>query len=279
MPDDVQSQLDRVVALIRDALGSDALGAYLYGSAVLGGLRPRSDLDVLVVSRRPTTRDEKRRLVDGLLAVSGRSDRPPPRPVDLTVVVESDVRPWRNSPRFDFQYGEWLRREFELGNVEPWPTTTNPDVATLVTMVLLADRPLLGPPPLELLDPVPEYDLMGALLSQLDGLLADLESDTTNALLTLARIWLTAATGVIDSKDGAAAWALARVREDRRPVLAHACAVYVGEACELWDDLRPRIRPVAETVVREIRRAAATGVRLYPLRSTGRFRRITGKSP
>lgn len=39
-------QLDRVLALVGDVLGSDA-AAYLFGSAVLGGLRPGSDLDRL----------------------------------------------------------------------------------------------------------------------------------------------------------------------------------------------------------------------------------------
>jgi predicted nucleotidyltransferase len=259
MPDDVQRQLDGVVALIRDALGPDALGAYPYGSAVLGGLRPRSDLDVLIVSRRATTREEKARLVEGLLAVSGRSNGPPAtRPVDLTILIASDVRPWRYPPTFDFQYGEWLRGDFESGNLEPWPTTTNPDVATLVTMVLLVHRPLLGPPPSELLDAVPEHDLVSAMLGEIDGLLADLDGDTSNVLLTLARIWLTVATAAVGAKDAAAEWALTRVPAEHRAALAHARAVYVGEEDERWHELQPRIRPLAETMVREIRRAAAT---------------------
>jgi predicted nucleotidyltransferase len=33
-------QPDRVVAAVRDVLGPDAVGAYLFGSAALGGLRP-----------------------------------------------------------------------------------------------------------------------------------------------------------------------------------------------------------------------------------------------
>ena len=49
MRDADQQQLARVVALVRDVLGPNAVGAYLFGSAVLGGLKPRSDLDVLAV--------------------------------------------------------------------------------------------------------------------------------------------------------------------------------------------------------------------------------------
>ncbi len=66
-----QQQLTRVVSLVRDLLGPDAVAAYLFGSAVLGGLRSESDLDVLAVSRRRTSHEEKQRLADCLLTISG----------------------------------------------------------------------------------------------------------------------------------------------------------------------------------------------------------------
>jgi predicted nucleotidyltransferase len=256
-PPTAEEQLEQVLAAVRDVLGADVVGAYLHGSAVLGGLRPRSDIDVLVVSRRPTTREEKRSLVDRLFTVSGPASPGPPRPVELTIVVESEIRPWRYPPRFDFQYGEWLRGEFESGNVEPWPTT-NPDVASLIAMVLLGNRPLLGPAPAEVFDPVPRGDYVAAMVAGVDGLLGDLDSDTRNVLLTLARIWSTVATGVIRSKDDAASWVLARLPEEHRAVLARACAVYRGEAEEFWDDLRPQVRACADYLVSEIEGARAS---------------------
>lgn len=56
-----EPQIAQDLALVREVLGSDLVGAYLYGSSVLGGLRPYSDLDLLVVAGHPTTREEKRR--------------------------------------------------------------------------------------------------------------------------------------------------------------------------------------------------------------------------
>ena len=100
-------QIDRIVSLVRDVFGEDAVGAYLHGSAVLGGLRPDSDIDVLVVTRRATTPHEKRMLIDRLLALSGSGDPSGnARSIELTVVVESDIRPWRYPPCLDFQYGD-----------------------------------------------------------------------------------------------------------------------------------------------------------------------------
>lgn len=255
MRDADEQQLDRVVTLVRDVLGPDAVGAYLFGSAVLGGLQPQSDLDVLVVSTRPTTREEKQRLVDRLLAISGRSaPQAQWRRVELTIVVKSQIKPWRYPPSFDFQYGDWLRGEFQSGNVEPWPTTTNPDLASLITMVLLGNTPVLGPPPAEIFDPVPHDDLVSAIVGDIDALLGNLDRDALNVILTLARIWNTVATGVIRSKDAAADWALTRLPEERRAVLARARAIYLGDEEERWDDIQPQVRPHADHVVAEINR-------------------------
>jgi|SRR3989304_2916709 len=208
-----QQQVDRALALVRDVLDSDTVAAYLFGSAVFGGLRPESDLDMLVVSKRSTTRAEKQRLVQGLLAASGRRTQQGVwRRVELTIVVQRDVKPWRHPPRFDFQYGDWLRSEFESGDFEPWPTV-NPDLAVLITMVVLANSPLLGPPPAEIFDPVPNDDLLRAMVGDIERLRRDIDSDTRNVLLTLARIWSTVATGAIRSKDAAADWVLERLPE------------------------------------------------------------------
>ncbi|TDC51807.1 DUF4111 domain-containing protein [Actinomadura sp. KC345] len=240
-------QTEAVLRLVGDVLGSDAVGAYLHGSAALGGLRPHSDLDVFVVADRPMTGGERRILGDGLLAVSRYPARDGLRPVELSVVVRSAVRPWRYPPEREFQYGEWLRDEFERGEVPP--PAPDADLAPLITMVLLADRPLLGPPPADVLDPVPRGDLARAMTAGVPELLSDLDTDTRNVVLTLARIWSTLATGEIRSKDAAADWALARLPDEHRPVLARARSIYLGDHEEHWDDLRPRLRPHAEYVM------------------------------
>ncbi len=246
MEDGERQQLGRMVDGVRDVLGPDLAGAYLFGSAVVGGLRHESDLDVLAVSRRPTTRAERRRLAEGLLALSGR-----PRRLELTVVAGGAL---------DFQYGDWWRREFESGNVEPWAgTAAATDANVLIAMTLTSARPLLGPPAAELLPPVARRDLAQAMLDGIDPLLADLDDDTRNVLLTLARIWMTLETGQFRSKDAAAAWALERLPEEQRAVLARARAIYLGDEAERWDDLWPRVRPHADHVVAEIERASRCG--------------------
>jgi len=263
------AQTDAIGALLRRVLGDDLIGIYLHGSAVLGRLRSRSDLDLFAVTGRQLTDQQRRALVDRLLELSGRW--PPDglaRPVDLTIVVQSDVRPWHYPPICEFQYGEWMRREFEGGALPA--SMPNPDLAALITMVLLGNRPLVGPPPADVVDPVPHDDLIRAITAGIPDLLADLETDATNVLLTLARIWATVATGSIHSKDGAADFALSRLPErDRRP-LARARSVYLDEGEDRWDDIADDLRPGAELIVREIDRAVAATSRSGARRSSSR---------
>lgn len=159
---------------------------------------------------------------------------------------------------FGVPVAEWLRKGFERGGV-PAPSEASPDLAPIITMVLHGNRPVCGPPPADLLDPVPHDDLIRAIAAGIPDLLEDLESDTANVVLTLARIWATVATGEIRSKDGAADWVLARLPEEHRAVLVRARAIYTGEEDpnERWDDLRSHIRPHADAVLAEIERAAA----------------------
>ena len=242
-----------VTALVRGVLGGNVLGTYLHGSAVLQGLRPASDVDVLVVSRRSLHHGERRRLLEGLLSLSGVVNGA--RPVELVAVVQGDVRPWRYPPNCDFLYGEWLREDFEAGALpagEPMP-----DLAVLVTTVLAAGRPLDGAPPRAVLDPVPPGDVARAALAGVPDLVASLDGDTRNVLLTLARIWVTLATGRILAKDAAADWVLDRLPPEHRPVLEHARDLYLLRRYseERWDaDLMAGVRPHAEHVLAEIQR-------------------------
>jgi len=254
----VADQCGRVVALVRELLGEAVVGVYLHGSAVLGGLKPTSDLDVLVVANRSMTPDERRELIGLLVPISGRGDPTGrSRSIGLEVVVLADVRPWIYPPRLELQYGDWWRDEFERGNFSPWESP-NPDLALLLEVVLQADHPLFGPPPSEVLDPIPSGDLRRAMLDSIPALLSYLDGDERNVVLTFARIWTTLATGLIRSKDAAADWAIPLLPPEHRPVLALARDIYLGDAPEAWGDLFPRVRPHVDHVIDEIRRVAAS---------------------
>ena len=246
-------QTAAVVALALDVVGADLLGAYQHGSFVLGGLRPSSDVDLLVVVRRSLLQDERLALVTGLRGLSGRAATSgPARPVELTVVVQSEVRPWRFPPVLDLTYGEWLRADYDRGFVpQPEPSA---DLAVLITMVLQGEAVLVGPPPADVLDPVPVDDVRRAAVAGIPALLDDLATDTRNVVLTLARIWTTVATGRVVSKDAAADWVMPHLPTQHRQVLERARQAYLTQTYDAddWADLRPLLRPHCDHVVEQI---------------------------
>lgn len=200
------AQLRRVLAVVDDVLGDRVVAMALFGSATAGGLRPDSDLDVLVVVSSPLVGDDAERLVAGVLPVSGRrATAVPGRPVELTVVAWDDVVPWRFPARRQLQYGEWLREDAAAGRIAP--PSDDPDLAILLRQALLSSVPLRGPELAAVLDPVPHEDVQRALDLTLPALLDDLVGDERNVLLTLARMWATRVTGEILPKDVAAEWA------------------------------------------------------------------------
>jgi streptomycin 3"-adenylyltransferase len=188
------------------------------------------------------------------MPISGRATRPPDwRPVELTIVVHDEVRPWRYPPRVELQYGEWLRADALAGTLEPRPAS--PDAAILLTVVRDAGQSLLGPPATEILDSVPSADVRRAIREETAPTLEDLETDTRNVLLTLARMWATVATGSILSKDAAASWAIGRLPLAHRPMLERARAAYRGELSDSAYDPHA-VRALAAALNGELRRVS-----------------------
>ncbi len=240
---EVQQQLQACLELLKTILGPDLLGVYLYGSSLVGGLQKYSDIDLFVVTRRTTTPEEKKKLIASLLEISGLYMKGPKRPLEVTIVERSEVNPWRYPPHFDFQYGEWLRDEFEKGVLEPSLTKEMPDLALIVTQVLLKSQTLLGPEPVQLLASIPYRDYIQVLIHDLDRLNADLEDDTRNILLTYARTWSTLATKEIRSKPAAADWVINHLPSVYQPVMKRAKSICLGLENEYWEDLKTFIKP------------------------------------
>ena len=249
----VKDQIEQCVQCLNGLLGAELLGAYLYGSAIVGGLQRYSDIDLFAVSGRPLTFEEKATLERHLLRISGLYRCRERRPIEMTVVVKSEVNPWRYPPSFDFQYGEWLRAEFEAGNVDPWQTRVKPDLAFVVTQIHLAGMTLHGTRPDRLLARVPYKDFMIAVAEELDGLRKELSFDTRNVLLTLGRMWRTVETDSLSSKQSAAEWVTQRLPENYKPIMRRVLKVAPGENEEEWDDLSDIIPACADLMVDRIR--------------------------
>lgn len=110
------------LGVVQNAFGAAVVAIYLFASAVAAGLRPVSDVDVLVIVDRHLSEGIRYLLVEELMQVSGRiGNDEGRRPLELSVVCLSDSAPWRYPPKHQLVYGEWLRAEYERGRSPPLP--------------------------------------------------------------------------------------------------------------------------------------------------------------
>ncbi len=233
VPAEISTQLAQALEVIERPLDSTLLAVHLYGSALDGGLKPTSDIDLLVtVSARPAE-SVRRALLLELLKVSAPPGQSATlRALEVTLVVHRDIVPWRYPPRRELQFGEWLRQDILAGIIAP--AVIDVDLAILLTKARQNSAALAGPSAQDFFEPVPERDFVRVLADSLKLWNAppDWAGDERNIVLTLARIWYSAATGKIAPKDVAADWVMARLPAEHRPVLREAQQAYLGQAEE-----------------------------------------------
>ena len=87
------------------------------------------------------------------------------RPLEVIVTDVRKIVPWKYPPECSFQYGEWLRKDFENGKI-PEPRFET-DVAILITQVRQSSQTLFGPKAQEILPIVPISHLRKALTDSL----------------------------------------------------------------------------------------------------------------
>jgi len=248
---DIPKESLQALEVLQESLGSYLVGVYLYGSAVMGGLRPNSDVDILAVTNQRLPENVRKDLRDRLLQVSGKIGNVDEiRPLEVTVINQSDVVPWHFPPKYEFMYGEWLRDRFEKGDI-PEPAY-EPDLAILLVQARNAGFSLLGPKAADILEPVPAEDIRKAIKESLPGLVANLHGDERNVVLTLARMWLTVSTGEISEKDTAAKWAASRLPPAHAELLNVACKAYRGEVVDRWEGIEPEVNALVGYLKKEI---------------------------
>ena len=232
MPREYDPALDQVlsplVTALRDVLGDDLIGLYLYGSAVSGGFDPGvSDLDLVAITRRPV----------GDLDLSGL-DRVHRK------VVDRDLG-W--SDRLEIVYVARGTLAGGAGSRDPLAVispgepfhVTGPASDWLQNWYLARETgiSLFGPPAAEVMPRVSRADFLAAVSRYLEYLRG--HGALPYAVLSACRAVRTLETGIQCSKQEGAAWVRERMPE-------WAWLIDAALACRLsggavgFDDARTR---------------------------------------
>jgi streptomycin 3"-adenylyltransferase len=231
VPTEIEAQLGQALPIIVRHLEPALSAVHLYGSALDGGLKPYSDIDLLVLVTAPLQEAVRRSLCNELLEVSappGQSDAL--RALEVTVLVHDDVIPWRYPAKRELQFGEWQRNDILAGVFER--PMVDADLAILLTQARQRSIALVGPAAKACFDSVPTGDLRKAFAHTLTlwNSPQDWVGDERNVVLALARIWYSLVTGEIVPKDAAANWAIERLPVQHRSILLEARQAYLGQA-------------------------------------------------
>ena len=104
----------------------------------------------------------------------------------------------------------------------------------------------------EVIEPVPMTDIRRAIKESLPGLIASIEGDERNVILTLARMWLTSSSGRICSKDQAAEWAIPKLAKEHATLLEKAKKAYLEDYDDKWEGMETEIIELVNYLKRSI---------------------------
>jgi streptomycin 3"-adenylyltransferase len=205
----VDAFLTAVVRVLAARLGEGLVGAYLHGSAVLGGWHPdRSDVDVLAVCAAPVDPHT----LDGLAASLSVSSLPCPveRGLEFGLVTAATAAEPCAEPRFelDLTTSPAAGDRPTLGHDRPG----HADYLMHFAVCRAHGRALAGPPPDAVFGEVPAALLDAAFADELRWGAAN--ASAAYRVLNACRAWRFAASRELVSKVDGGEWALGRGEGD-----------------------------------------------------------------
>ena len=254
-PESPNSQLQAALVLVQEILSLDLQALYLHGSAVAGGLRPQSDLDILAVVDAPLSDEQRQDLIAALLSISAPHPATPggPRCIELVVCRLADLQRNEHPAKVEFIYGEWLRDAFKEGYLSD--AAADPEYTLLLAQARQQAQLLWGRDVLADVPATPIEHIRQAMRDGVEPLYEGLRGDERNVLLTLARMWRTGVHGDFVTKEQAAEWAIPRLPAELAKTLEYARLAYIGEVLDRWDTRGKEAERLAQALLGNIKQA------------------------
>lgn len=254
-PENPNSQLQAALVLVQETLSLDVQAFYLHGSAVAGGLRPQSDLDILAVVDAPLSDEQRQDLIAALLTISAPHPATPggPRCIELVVCRLADLQRNEHPAKVEFIYGEWLRDAFREGYLSD--AAADPEYTLLLAQARQQAQLLWGRDVLADVPATPIEHIRQAMRDGVEPLYEGLRGDERNVLLTLARMWRTGVHGDFVTKEQAAEWAIPRLPAELAKTLEYARLAYIGEVLDRWDTRGKEAERLAQALLGNIKQA------------------------
>src|SRR5262245_23008914 len=226
----------------------EVAGMYATGSIALGDFQPAtSDVDVMVVTQRSTSRPNLNDLIDAIAAIPI-----PVRGLEYVAYPLDAVAHPEETPRWELNLNLGPRLAAPHVGFDP---TAEPRYWFILDIALARQSAisLHGPPAAKLIGPIPDRWIADALAEGISWH-AKHEPSSANRVLSLCRAWRWTADQTLTSKGAAAAWADARLPD---PVIGAAADIRATGSRRLNPEdverFAARIEPEIERALAAIR--------------------------
>jgi predicted nucleotidyltransferase len=191
-------------------LGSHYVGFYLHGSLAIGGFNPkRSDIDVLVITKKGVTVQTKKQLAQLYLSASSK-----PFPIEVSLLREKHLRIWEHPSSYDFHFSEFWRKRYErdlktnAGEYINAEVHKDPDLAAHITITKERGICIDGRQIKQTFPRVPREHYLSSILGDFKECVEGMARNPVYSILNTIRVYRYVKDGVISSKKEAGIWGL-----------------------------------------------------------------------
>jgi streptomycin 3"-adenylyltransferase len=229
---DVRAWVGSVIGGCERHLGEGLVGVYVHGSLAFGCyVRPKSDLDVLVVSAGALTPAAREGLAADVLTAF--EERPTVGGLELSVVTAADAAHFAHPTPYEWHFSEVWAHDVRAGRIGG--PGVDADLAAHVTVTRACGIGLVAPPPGDLFGAVPHDSFLNAVFDDLAWIVdaKNIIESPIYATLNICRSieLLRRGPGTVSSKVDGAQWALADgIPATHHAVIRAALACYLSSA-------------------------------------------------
>lgn len=231
-------RIDCLINALLEQLRDEVVGIYLHGSMAMGCFNPMtSDVDLLVVTRAGLSVQAKRSSVETLLLCSKR-----PFPIEISFLCLTDLHPWRHPAPFDLHYSETWRQQFQedlsSGAWLRWndQRRCDPDLAAHITVLRARGLCWYGQPITAIFPDIPRADYLVSIMGNVAEARDRIAEMPVYAVLNLCRVYRYLVDGAVNSKEESGDWALTKLPDALRSVVAAALVAYRGSEAPTFDE-------------------------------------------
>lgn len=224
---DYQALLKRFTHMSREIFGKNLIGIYLHGSAAMGCFNPtKSDLDLILVVAAPLTDDERKRFLQGLLALIPAA---PAKGLELSIVLRSVCAPFVYPTPYEFHFSN-SHLDLALRDPDAYIQKlrgTDKDLAAHFTIINHYGVTLYGEAREKVFGPVPRENYLDSLWYDIENAPGDILEDPVYVTLNLCRVLAFVREGLVLSKKAGGEWGLKNLPQ-YSGLISSALRAYAG---------------------------------------------------